>query len=206
MAADSTTVADLIRRSSEDDALRTELLADPKTVLERALGTTLPADLTVNTVEQSATEYTLVLPPEADQRRPHRRGADRRRRRDRLHGVRRKLLSSRPTSFTAPPTCSTRPDRRTPAMAADPTTLADLIRRSSQDDALRTELLTDPKTVLERELSTTLPTDLTVNAVEQSATELTLVLPPKQASRDLTDDELAGVAGGTWGNTWINGC
>jgi hypothetical protein len=91
-------------------------------------------------------------------------------------------------------------------MAADPTTLADLIRRSSQDDALRTELLTDPKTVLERELSTTLPTDLTVNAVEQSATELTLVLPPKQASRDLTDDELAGVAGGTWGNTWINGC
>ena len=91
-------------------------------------------------------------------------------------------------------------------MAADSTTVADLIRRSSEDDALRTELLTDPKTVLERELSTTLPTDLTVNAVEQSATELTLVLPPKQASRDLTDDELAGVAGGTVYTVFVGSC
>jgi hypothetical protein len=83
-------------------------------------------------------------------------------------------------------------------MFAEPTSIADLIRRSSHDDALRAELLTDPKAVLERELGTTLPADLTVNAVEQSATEYTLVLPSKQTSGDLTDDELAGVAGGTF--------
>ena len=89
-------------------------------------------------------------------------------------------------------------------MAADPTTIADLIRRSSQDHALRTELLTDPKTVLERELSTTLPADLTVTTVEQSATEFTLVLPPKQTSSDLSDEQLAGVAGGTIGYTVLS--
>jgi hypothetical protein len=82
-------------------------------------------------------------------------------------------------------------------MAAEQTTIADLIRRSGEDNTLRAELLADPKTVLERELSTTLPAELTVNAVEQSASEFTLVLPPKQASGDLSDEELAGVAGGT---------
>ena len=92
-------------------------------------------------------------------------------------------------------------------MAADPTTIADLIRRSGQDDTLRTELLANPKTVLERELGTTLPADLTVTTVEQSATEYTLVLPPKQTNGDLSDEQLAGVAGGNfWTNTWTDGC
>ena len=91
-------------------------------------------------------------------------------------------------------------------MAADPTTIADLIRRSGQDDALRVELLTDPKAVLERELSTTLPADLTVNTVEQSATEFTLVLPPKQTNGDLSDEELTGVAGGTVYTVFVGSC
>jgi hypothetical protein len=91
-------------------------------------------------------------------------------------------------------------------MAADSTTVADLIRRSSEDDALRTELLADPKTVLERELGTTLPADLTVNTVEQSATEYTLVLPPKQTNGDLTDAELTGVAGGTVYTVFVGSC
>jgi hypothetical protein len=91
-------------------------------------------------------------------------------------------------------------------MAADSTTVADLIRRSSEDDALRTELLADPKTVLERELGTTLPADLTVNTVEQSATEYTLVLPPTQTNGDLTDAELTGVAGGTVYTVFVGSC
>jgi hypothetical protein len=79
--------------------------------------------------------------------------------------------------------------------------------RSLQDDAFRQRLLSDPKGAIEEELETRLPQEVQVQAVEESAETIYLVLPPapsranEQGEVELSDRELEGVAGaGTWGD------
>ena len=52
----------LIEKSVEDDAFRQRLLADPKGAVEQELGTRLPEEVRVVTVEESAETIYLVLP------------------------------------------------------------------------------------------------------------------------------------------------
>ena len=52
----------IIQRSLEDDAFRQRLLADPKGAVEQELGTRLPEEVRVVTVEESAETVYLVLP------------------------------------------------------------------------------------------------------------------------------------------------
>ena len=70
-----------------------------------------------------------------------------------------------------------------------------LMLKAAQDKAFREELLTDPKATLERYLGTQLPGELNVRVVENTATELTLVIPPRFSS-ELSDDDLDSVSGG----------
>ena len=58
----------IIQRSLEDDAFRQQLLADPKGAVEQELGTQLPDEVRVVTVEETADTIYLVLPgtPMAD--------------------------------------------------------------------------------------------------------------------------------------------
>jgi hypothetical protein len=53
----------LIRKSMEDEQFRQELLADPKTALERELGSPLPVNVEVVVLENEADKVHLVLPP-----------------------------------------------------------------------------------------------------------------------------------------------
>lgn len=52
----------VIARAWSDEGFKARLMADPVTVLT-AEGVEFPAGMTVNVVENSATAYTLVLPP-----------------------------------------------------------------------------------------------------------------------------------------------
>jgi Nitrile hydratase, alpha chain len=52
----------LIEKSLQDDAFRQRLLEDPKGAVEQELGTRLPEDVRVVTVEESADTIYLVLP------------------------------------------------------------------------------------------------------------------------------------------------
>jgi len=70
-----------------------------------------------------------------------------------------------------------------------------IILKAAQDEAFREALTKDPKATLEAYLGTSLPEGLKVNVVSNTATELTLVIPPS-ASGELSDDELEAVAGG----------
>jgi flagellar basal body rod protein FlgC len=79
--------------------------------------------------------------------------------------------------------------------------------RSLQDEDFRQRLLSDPKGAIEEELETRLPQEVQVQAVEESAETIYLVLPPapsranEQGEVELSDRELEGVAGaGTWGD------
>jgi hypothetical protein len=52
----------LIQRSLEDDVFRQQLLADPRAIIERELGTPLPEEVRVVAVEETADTIYLVLP------------------------------------------------------------------------------------------------------------------------------------------------
>ncbi|MBU0492017.1 MAG: NHLP leader peptide family RiPP precursor [Chloroflexi bacterium] len=53
---------ELINRAWHDDAFKRELLANPKAVIERALGVVLPDEVNIHVHEQTPTEVHLVLP------------------------------------------------------------------------------------------------------------------------------------------------
>ena len=52
----------IVQRSIEDDAFRQQLLEDPKAAVEDELGTRLPEDVRVETVEETQDTIYLVLP------------------------------------------------------------------------------------------------------------------------------------------------
>lgn len=66
----------------------------------------------------------------------------------------------------------------------------------ASNPALREPLLQDPRGALEALGLTDLPEDLRVRIVEETDSEVTLVLPAAQASDELSDSELDAVAGG----------
>lgn len=74
----------------------------------------------------------------------------------------------------------------------------ELMLKAAQDETFRQALLNDPKATLEAHLGTTLPAGFKVRVVENTATELTLVIPPK-LTEELSDEALDAVAGGTKG-------
>ena len=78
-----------------------------------------------------------------------------------------------------------------------------LVQRSLEDDAFRRRLLEDPKGVVEEELGTRLSEGVQVQAVEETADTIYLVLPPRaeteHSSAEISDEELEAVAGGGFG-------
>jgi hypothetical protein len=84
-----------------------------------------------------------------------------------------------------------------------------LIEKSLQDDAFRQRLLEDPKAAVEEELGTQLPEDVRVQAVEETADTIYLVLPSASATGEggeLSDRELEAVAGAGWGSVETEWC
>jgi hypothetical protein len=54
-----------------------------------------------------------------------------------------------------------------------------LLARAMKDEAFRQALLTNPKTLLEREMGITLPPGVTIAVHEETSTTIHLVLPPR---------------------------
>jgi hypothetical protein len=62
MSEQNTLQQQMMARAMKDDAFRQELLANPKAVLERELGMTLPRAVSVQVHEDTPTILHLVLP------------------------------------------------------------------------------------------------------------------------------------------------
>jgi Nitrile hydratase, alpha chain len=80
-----------------------------------------------------------------------------------------------------------------------------IMARAAEDAAFRQQLKSDPRGTLEREIGGSLPPDVKISVMEETPKQVFLVLPAA-GSKELTTDELAGVAGG---GCWIgasNGC
>src|SRR5215217_8227380 len=74
-----------------------------------------------------------------------------------------------------------------------------LVERSLKDESFRRMLLEDPKATMEQELGVRLPAEVQVQAVEETADTIYLVLPSAPAVGEgemLSDLELEAVAGG----------
>jgi hypothetical protein len=67
-------------------------------------------------------------------------------------------------------------------------------------------LLQNPNATVERELGTSIPSNIEIRVVEETPSTLYLVLPPQSmaAGQELSDRELEQVAGGDAG--WSNEC
>lgn len=70
-----------------------------------------------------------------------------------------------------------------------------IIAKAMLDDAYRQELLVNPKQAIHREFGKELPPGLDVRVVEEAANVVYLVLPARPVS-ELSDHDLAAVAGG----------
>ncbi len=95
-----------------------------------------------------------------------------------------------------------------------------LISKAMADEAFKSELISNPKAVIAREIGQELPESVEIEVLEPTPEKLYLVLPLKvesgeMASDELSNEQLDAVAGaGTssethnknkcgWGGTWI---
>jgi hypothetical protein len=87
-----------------------------------------------------------------------------------------------------------------------------LVERSLQDESFRQRMLEDPKAAVEEELGVQLPAEVQVQAVEETAETIYLVLPsssPLGGGGELSDRDLEAVSGGDVAYTWdpaVAGC
>ena len=71
---------------------------------------------------------------------------------------------------------------------------AHLVEKAAEDDGFRTELVADPRSVVEREFNIAVPEGVRLEVLEDSADAVHLVLPP--APSKLGMEELRQAAGG----------
>jgi hypothetical protein len=87
-----------------------------------------------------------------------------------------------------------------------------LVQRSIEDEDFRRRLLEEPKAAVEEELGARLPKEVQVQAVEETADTIYLVLPsasPIGGGGELSDQQLEAVAGGDVAFSWdpnVPGC
>src|SRR5918998_6023021 len=76
-----------------------------------------------------------------------------------------------------------------------------LIKRAWTNEAFAQQLQEDPRRAIEDALGVQLPAEITIQVVQETPTTLYLVVPPapdRLPEGELTDADLAAVAGGGW--------
>jgi hypothetical protein len=62
MSSNEVLKAKIIQKAWEDEAFKNQLIANPKAALKQAFNITLPDDISVKAVEETSTEFVLVIP------------------------------------------------------------------------------------------------------------------------------------------------
>ena len=69
-----------------------------------------------------------------------------------------------------------------------------VLAKAEEDGEFRARLLEDPKAAIKEASGISVPGSVSIHVLEDNATDYHLVLPP--AGRNLSDQEIGGVAGG----------
>ncbi|CAH1200367.1 hypothetical protein PAECIP111891_01714 [Paenibacillus allorhizoplanae] len=62
MSTNDSVKAKIIQKAWEDEAFKQQLLANPRAALKQAFNITLPEDIKVKAVEETSTDFVLVIP------------------------------------------------------------------------------------------------------------------------------------------------
>ena len=71
-----------------------------------------------------------------------------------------------------------------------------VIERARADDAFRARLIDDPKAAIEECVGSPVPDGIEIEVLEEKPTRLYLVLPQPRVDMEMSDEDLAKVAGG----------
>ena len=149
--------AQLIARSFKDEVFKQELLANPKVVVEKELGTKLPEESDIKVLEETETTLYMVLPSNPYQ------------------GLTEPELKAM-MGLTYEDVARWVLEQQRNAMLDEPSSIA-LITRCWQDQAFKHELIASPKSVIEKEWGTAISVDIEIRVFEETAHTLYLVLP-----------------------------
>ncbi|QTA85218.1 NHLP leader peptide family RiPP precursor [Desulfonema magnum] len=174
----------VITRAWTDDAFKAAVLENPKGVLEREFGYTVPESVRIEAVEETALTRYLVIPRAGE-------GPD-----DSGFPGSDQEMSRRDMLKTA---CAAA--GKTLVLAAGISawfSLSDLItRRAFADEQFRKELRIGPKKALKRAFDIDVPDVVEVKTLEETSDKQYLVLPHQpDKTGELSDDDLEVVAAG----------
>jgi len=57
----------IIKKAWEDPAFKSSLLSDPKEAIKAAFGVEIPAGIELKAVEETSSQYYLVIPPKPEE-------------------------------------------------------------------------------------------------------------------------------------------
>lgn len=163
----------LITRAFKDEGFRQQLLANPKAVVEKELGTKLPEEFKINVLEETETTLYMVLPSN-----PYEKLSEP------------ELEASLGMTYEDVAQWVLEQQRNA---LLDEASSVRVIARAWKDEAFKQELLCSPKAMIEEEWGTAIPVDIELRVFEETAHTLYLVLPrPKddfEYLRNLPDPE-----------------
>lgn len=149
--------AHLITRSFEDERFKQELLANPKVVVEKELGTELPESLEIKVIEETETVLYIVIP-----KNPYEEVAQ-----SELKAY---------LGLTLDEVARWVYEQQANVLLEETSSVA-VITKSWTDQAFKQDLLANPKAVIEKEFAKNIPEGLEIQVLEETTNILYLILP-----------------------------
>jgi len=147
----------LITRALKDEAFEQELLANPKAVVEKELGTKLPEELEINVIEETEDTLYMVLPCN-----PYEGMSEE------------ELQASLGMTYEDVAQWVLEQQRN---VFLDETSSIAIIARTWRDKAFKQAVISNPKAVLQKELDTEISEDICIKVCEETANILYLGFP-----------------------------
>jgi hypothetical protein len=147
----------LIARSFEDEAFRQELLANPKAVIERELGTKLPEGIEINVLEETETTLYMMLPSNP------------------YEGLAESELKAI-LGLTLEDVADWVLEQNRNVFLEDKSS-AIMITRAWRDEVFKQELLAHPQAVIEKELDKKIPEGIEIKIFAETTNTLYILLP-----------------------------
>jgi|GEM_PF-1858368 len=160
----------LITRALKDEGFKQELLANPKAVVEKELGTKLPEDLEINVLEETEDTLYMVLPCNP------------------YEGMSEEELKAS-LGMTYEDVAQWVLEQQRNAFFDEANSVV-MIARAWKDQEFKPKLLGTPKVVVEKELGMQLPGEIELQVLEETANTLYIVLLKIADNLDCLREEL----------------